>query len=526
MKKISIWKGGLLGLVTGVLVILVATIGFALFGLPFPPFDTFDWMARQLPGDLITFGIDSMVAVIARLNIGPTADVAKFIEQGMAIGQFLVGGFLLGLVTAAVARGRPENAPLIGAGFGFLATLATLAVEISLGLPAVGPMISVLWLGFLFIGWGALLGRLIQFTAPVSEPGEEQRHDRRRFLYLVGAGSFTVLVSALGVTLLKDENGETQAAEPSLGGTGGPAESPPEDVLAQRFEPVPGTRPEITSNADFYRIDINTIAPSIDGDSWEVVLGGLVDNPVTLNLDRLRSYPAVSQAITQECISNRIGGDLISTAVYTGVQLKTILEEAGLQPEASVLYIESADGFYETVIMDDMFDERTLLVYEMNGVPLPREHGFPLRIYIPNRFGMKQPKWIIHMEIIDEDRMGYWVERGWDAAAIVKTMSVIDTVYQSEEDTNSVLVGGIAFAGAREISKVEVQVDDGAWQEAELRAPAVSPLTWVQWRYMWPAQEGRHTFRVRAYDGTGELQQTEVSAPHPSGATGIHSVTE
>jgi hypothetical protein len=82
-------------------------------------------------------------------------------------------------------------------------------------------------------------------------------------------------------------------------------------------------------------------------------------------------------------------------------------------------------------------------------------------------------------------------------------------------------MGGIAYAGARGISKVEVQVDDGDWQEAQLRVPPLSPLTWVQWRYEWPAQPGSHTGRVRAYDGSGELQVLESSPPHPDGATGV-----
>ncbi|MGE5124395.1 MAG: molybdopterin-dependent oxidoreductase, partial [Acidobacteriaceae bacterium] len=248
-------------------------------------------------------------------------------------------------------------------------------------------------------------------------------------------------------------------------------------------------------------------------------------SPLSLSIEEIRSRQTVSQVITQSCISNEIGGDLISTALFTGVRLKDLLAEAGLQRGAQEISIEAVDGYYESVPMEEAMDERTLLVYAMNGVPLPVEHGFPLRIYIPNHYGMKQPKWITRLEVIDHKGKGYWVDRGWNERAFVKTTSVVDSVSSDGIDLQKdpVPVGGIAFAGERGISKVEVQVDGGPWEEAELRVPALSPLTWVLWRYDWRAEVGQHTFRVRAYDGSGALQEIEPHAPHPDGATGIHS---
>jgi DMSO/TMAO reductase YedYZ molybdopterin-dependent catalytic subunit len=294
-------------------------------------------------------------------------------------------------------------------------------------------------------------------------------------------------------------------------------------VLAERIEPVPGTRPEVTPARDFYRIDINVRTPSVDGGSWQLEIDGLVDQPATLTLEDIRARPAVSQYITLSCISNRIGGDLISTALWTGVRLKDLLDEVGLQPEAEALYIEAEDGFYETVIMDDIMDERTLLVYQMDGQPLPKEHGFPLRIYIPNRYGMKQPKWIVRMEAVAREPLGYWVERGWSETAVMHTTSAIDVVTVESSSNGQSLMGGIAHAGERGISKAEIQVDDGPWREAELRIPPLSPLTWVQWRFEATFPPGQHVARVRAYDGDGELQILEASSSHPDGATGIHS---
>jgi DMSO/TMAO reductase YedYZ molybdopterin-dependent catalytic subunit len=207
------------------------------------------------------------------------------------------------------------------------------------------------------------------------------------------------------------------------------------------------------------------------------------------------------------------------------VPFRNILAEAGLKPEVKGIYIEAKDGFYEYVDLQVAMDPRVMLVYDMSGVPLPVEHGYPLRIYIPNRFGMKQPKWITRMEAVSEARTGYWVDRGWDEEAIIKATSVIDTIPADKIDPSSrtIPVGGIAFAGDRGISKVEIQVDGGEWVQAQLRNPPLSPLTWVQWRYDWPAQPGTHNFAVRAYDGAGKLQETDSQPPEWSGATGIDS---
>ena len=165
-----------------------------------------------------------------------------------------------------------------------------------------------------------------------------------------------------------------------------------------------------------------------------------------------------------------------------------------------------------------------MLGYDWADEPLTDPHGFPLRIHIPDRYGMKQPKWITKIEALDHDVDGYWVVRSWDKEAIVRATSVIDTVATSnvftQDGQDYIPVGGIAWAGARSISKVEVSVDDGDWVEAELRDP-LSKKTWVIWRYDWLFEAGSHTFAVRCYDGNGVMQITENNPEHPSGATGI-----
>jgi DMSO/TMAO reductase YedYZ molybdopterin-dependent catalytic subunit len=534
MKRISLIRSSLLGALSTLTVVAMVYLGEQFARLPFVPFDIFDWMTRVLPGAWITFAIDTIVQVVTRLHLGSTSSTAKLVELTIAIVQFILAGVVFSLILALLGRRWPDKLVVFGALGGLLLFITVVPIEIWLGFTEAGPLATLIWLAVVFVGWGAGLGRLIRDTAPQPVLDLVPRVSRRQFLYLAGAGSFTVLVTALGVSLTSAGNGLPQTGQGAdadeivgANNTSGPSASPPQEDLAARFEPVPGTRLELSSNNDFYRVDINTRPPQIDGETWRLELGGLVLSPLSLSLEELRSRPAVSQVITLSCISNEVGGDLISTGLWTGVRLKDVLEEAGLRRGAQEIYIEAVDGFYESVPIEEAMDDRTLLVYAMNGEPLPVEHGFPLRIYIPNHYGMKQPKWITRMEVIDHEGEGYWVDRGWNKEAIVKTTSVVDTITTGDIDPQSSLVpvGGIAFAGARRISKVEVQVDDGLWEVAELRTPPLSPLSWVQWRYEWLAERGRHTFRVRAYDGTGALQEIEPHAPHPNGATGIHSRT-
>ena len=526
----GVWTGAALGALTSLPVMGVSYLAERLLQVPFIPFDVFDWMARVLPGQVITTTIDLMVAVIRGLNLGPTASTAKLAEQGQAIGLFILTGAVLGAALGVFGRGS-QNPVRLGLIAGAVLLIGIIPVELSVGFPQAGPGLSLVWLAILFGAWGVSLVWLNARARLAQEQEPEASISRRQFLYLVGGGTIVVTVGSVGLASLL-ESGEAEAPgtialpTPDLADTTGPASSPPDDVLARRIMPAPGTRDELTSNEDFYRIDINTRPPEVDGAGWTLQVDGLVEQPLALTLDDLRTFPAVSQVITLECISNPVGGDLISTSRWTGARLKDVLDRAGMSPSATEAYVTAADSFYESITMSDITDPRTLLVYEMNGVPLSKEHGFPLRVYIPNRHGMKQPKWIERIELIDRHGPGYWVDRGWDAQAIVHTTSVVDAVDTAAADAGSgtVPIGGIAYAGARGISKVEVQVDDGPWVEAVLRAPALSPLSWVQWRYDWPYTSGRHSIQVRAYDGKGQLQVTERRPPSPSGATGIDSL--
>jgi DMSO/TMAO reductase YedYZ molybdopterin-dependent catalytic subunit len=365
-----------------------------------------------------------------------------------------------------------------------------------------------------------------------AEPRSVQKVGRRRFLIQLGAAtaSVTVVSGGLGAVIASAERrrqaealADTMAHQ-AEGSTGMIFPNANDPVV-----PVPGTRPEYTPIKDHYKVFLETEPTVIDGASWILPITGLVDNPLMLTLDDFRNnYEPREQYVTLRCISGRIGTGLISTTLWTGASVQDVLADAGLQDNARYLFITSGDGFYETVDLELIAnDARIMFCYGWDGNTLPVDHGFPLRIWIPDRYGMKQPKWITAIEVTDEYREGYWVERNWDEVARVKTTSVIDTVAVDHiienGDQRLVPIGGIAYAGARGISKVEVRVDGGPWQEAQLRSP-LSETTWVIWRYEWPFAAGDHTFEVRCAEGDGTPQIETSSSARPDGATGIHTV--
>jgi DMSO/TMAO reductase YedYZ molybdopterin-dependent catalytic subunit len=519
--------GALLGALISLPLIALCFLGQQFAGLPFVPFDLFDWLARRMPGRAITLGIDAIVRTILALNLGPISGSAKLIEQAIALGLVVIVGAILGALLALVLRRGAALGWRAGSIGGFVLFLLAAAMKYDLGF-AGDPSLQLLWLAVLLMGWGALLGNAISFTlrqtlapAPSADP------TRRRVVLKLAGGSIAVALAAWGAgRLLQSARIATGASRPlELPKTPIAAAAASPAALAARLEPAPGTRAELTPTERFYRIDIDTRPPTIAGAGWSLQVAGLFSRPRSLALADIMAYPAVLQPITISCISNPIGGDLIGTSNWVGVRLPDLLADLGLRPEARELAIEAADGFYESVTMADMRDPRTLLVYGMNGDTLPIEHGFPLRIYIPNHYGMKQPKWITRIEAIDHEGAGFWVERGWSKQAHPQVISIIDSVTRATGEAGPVTLGGIAWAGDRGIQQVEVQVDDGAWSAARLRLPLLSPLTWVQWRYDGPVPPGRHTFRVRATDGTGALQVGAAAPPAPSGATGYHTLT-
>jgi DMSO/TMAO reductase YedYZ molybdopterin-dependent catalytic subunit len=295
---------------------------------------------------------------------------------------------------------------------------------------------------------------------------------------------------------------------------------------------------EITSTDLFYRVDINPIPPTVDVNSWRLEIKGLVSQPLTINYEELRAMPSVQQIATLECISNKIGNDLIGTAIWNGIRLKDLLEKSEVKPDARYIVFRCADGYDVGIPLERGFQEGSILAYGMNGETLTTKHGYPVRAIIPGLYGMMNPKWIIEIELVGEIYEGYWQKKGWANNAQYNTHSFIvipgndpvRKVFRNLGALNIVVgeeipIAGVAFAGDRGISKVEVSSDGGAtWKEARIKDP-LSPYTWILWATeLNVAMKGNYKIIVRATDKTGKIQTAEVRDPFPNGAMGYHVV--
>jgi len=534
MKRPSEAQGALAGLIVSApltaIFLLTATLG-----LPDTVSDLFYFLRDSLPGNLLPIGVQILKNSLLMLGFS-LIETAKTAEQVMGVGMFL------GALVVAVAvyffvtrwRGlRPDyrGGLTLGLAVGAPMMLIVNAKDIN---ASASMAVSAMWTLIAFAGWGALVQWIHQrLDTPDPASGQAmsvEQIDRRRFLIRAGASSAAITVVGAGLNAALATS-LAKAPPVAQGGDSATAAVGPKDLpnMDAELKPAPGTRPEYTPLEDHYRIDITLNYPRVAEAGWTLPISGLVDKPLNLTLAQLKTYPKMEQFVTLACISNEVGGELIGTTKWTGVSVQKVLADAGVKTEALYMALEAADGFFETVSLETIAkDERVMFTYAWDDQPLLEEHGFPLRIYIPDRYGMKQPKWITQAKIVAEYNEGYWVRRGWDEVARMNATSVIDTVavdspVKDAQGQTLIPVGGIAHAGARSVSKVEVKVDDGPWTAAALRKP-LSTTTWVIWRFDWPMQPGNHTFYVRCVDGQGVPQDERVAGVLPSGATGIDSM--
>jgi len=542
-NKPSPLTGGLIGGLLMLPLIVIAALANQFIGLTFFPFDMFDWIARNLPGAVITTGIDSMVTVIRGLNLGRTDTSAKIAEQIMGLTLLIVIGIVAGALFFALMN-RLTNKRTGGIAGAILGLIVGAPIAlITLSAPGADPLVAGVWTLLALLVWGIIVGEVYErltypltTTTPVGQTASVTAVDRRQFLIQLGAATATITVVGGGISAILNNTATAAANIPVPEATLDAETAAALPVSRDSFTAVPGTRPEITALQNHYRIDIRSTPLDIAEEGYQLPfttsIGGEPREIAMLTLDNIRNdFEPEDHYITMSCISNPIGGDLISTIKWTGVPMQDILAGVEIPASATHLKITGGDGFDETVALDLINnDRRIILAYAWDDQPLLVKHGFPLRIHIPNHFGMKQPKWIIGMEFIEGDEDGYWVRRGWDKDAIARATSVIDTVAIDavetlEDGTQVVPMGGITWAGDRGIAQVQVRADDGEWQDAEILAP-ISDRTWQLWRYNWAFSEGYHQLEVRCIEPDGTPQLERVAPPHPSGATGLHSVTE
>jgi DMSO/TMAO reductase YedYZ molybdopterin-dependent catalytic subunit len=295
---------------------------------------------------------------------------------------------------------------------------------------------------------------------------------------------------------------------------------------------------EITPTDLFYRVDINPVPPTVDANSWRLVVKGLVNTPLTITYEQLKAMPSIPQIATLECISNKIANEFIGTAIWNGIKLRNILDEAGVKPNARYIVFRCADGYDVGIPLERGFQEGSILAYGMNGETLDAKHGFPVRAIIPGLYGMMNPKWITEIEVIDSVYEGYWQKKGWANNAQYNTHSYIvipgnapiRKVFRNLGSVNAIVgeqisISGVAFAGDRGISRIQVSNDGGdTWNDAKIKNP-LSPYSWVIWTTeLDVTNRGNYKIVVRAIDKSGNIQTGEVREPFPNGATGYHTV--
>lgn len=392
---------------------------------------------------------------------------------------------------------------------------------------AVGPVALGFALALSFFLFGLVLAgtyRVAIARVPVEFAEEPTPNpERRRLLGGFAVGAVAILAAGATYRIL---DGAEPGSLPGIA-SADPADRAtptPRSALPAGWQ-IPGLPPEVTPTKDFYVVSKDFFAaPAIDTTRWTLQIGGLVQKPYTLSYAQLLKLPHQDRYQTLECISNGVGGNLISNASWRGVSLHALLAQAQPDPKTTKVVFSAADGYTDSIPFERAMNQENLLAYLMNDQPLAAGHGAPARLLIPGIFGMKNVKWLTKIHLVSDDYQGYWEQRGWSDQAVVKTMSEIATVDPQEPITaGPVELAGIAFAGDRGIKKVEVSLDGGkSWHAATLKDP-LGPYTWRLWRFEWDAKPGLYQVFVRAIDGTGQVQTSEQTETLPNGATGWDS---
>ncbi len=434
----------------------------------------------------------------------------------MGLGLALAVWVLTGVVVLPVLSAGPFGANLPASTTMVLSAMAVPAVVFGISLPLVQR------------GLRRLMPRIIGST-------KLQRTfspTRRLFLKRVTVGLVVLGAGSLAWRFITQGRGSgTAAGASSLDGPPPPIRiTPPPTPSYTTWPPIPGQTPELTTTSNFYLVSKNIYGdPNLDAAGWHLTIGGEgALKEITLGYQDLLNLPATEQITTLECISNPVGGSYMSTARWKGVPLKMVLEMVGMKPGVSKVIFRASDDYSDSIHLAKALDPMTLLVHTMNDAPLRPEHGFPARMIVPGIYGMKHCKWITSIELTTHAFLGYWQQRGWNDDAVINLGARIDT--PADGDTLRVgrqaSIAGVAFAGAKGVSAVEVSTDNGAsWQRAHLRQP-LGAVTWTLWELPWtPASASTYAIVARMIDLQGYYQQPVLADTFPNGASGYHRIS-
>jgi len=426
------------------------------------------------------------------------------------------------LVVAAVAGLLSRRSPVPGT-----------VLAVVLGGAAVAAVFSRTDLGQLAIlapvaslGAGVTVFRWLHAAAlRTQEPSSSDGIERRKFLQgtvgvAVGAGIAGLAGQFIGTRV--DVEGSRATVTRRL------AKYRDQTTVAGSDFAQDGTATYLTRNENFYRIDTALSVPRLTAEDWSLRIHGLVDRELTLTFDDVMDMDLITRTVTLTCVSDPVGGPYISTAQFTGVLMRDLLAKVGVKAGADQVFSTSTDGYTAGSPLDVIMDpgRNAMLAVGMNGEALPPEHGFPARLVVPGLYGyVSATKWVTDIELTTFGaKTQYWVPRGYSEKAPIKTESRIDSPRGlGSVPAGKVVVAGIAWAQTKGIAKVELQMDGGPWQEADL---AVQPTkeAWRMWRRTFDLRPGSHTVLVRATDSTGYTQTMDRADPIPDGATGLHSV--
>jgi DMSO/TMAO reductase YedYZ molybdopterin-dependent catalytic subunit len=444
-----------------------------------------------MPGFVFGFLIDTL------------QHAGKVVEEFGLIVAMIVGLGVLGAAWAVTGRRWLfAQSALVFAAAGWLVVVVALLPISGYGFLGLtdGPTTPIIW-ALLF----AIYGLILQMGTPRSLP-DQADPGRRRTIRAVPLAIGAASLGVLGLRLLPDWYHAIF--------------NPPEAGLR-------GLSMEITPIENFYIVSKNFGDPVVDEHGWSLAIGGAVDKPMNLSLSDLRALPSATEYVTLACISNNVGGDLMSTGSFTGVRLRELLALANPRANGTWAAFKARDGYAESLAMSLINGAPEVLVaYDLDGAPLPNAHGFPARIVLPGHYGMKGPKWLDSIQLVDHESGGYWEMQGWDHNAVVKTTARFDVPRDGDiVKLGTVSLNGVAFAGTRGVSKVEYSTDGGkSWTAADFKAP-LSQLTWVLWSAAWtPGGEGSYELQLRATDGSGTAQDPKDSPSYPNGAAGYHTI--